>query len=131
LWLQSPQLNKLIWLRAVQSAQPNLSMADLGDLIVALPPKREQMRILDWLNARSGQFGTGIDTAKQEIDRIREYRTRLIADVVTGKLDVRGVELSPEDEAMEATALYAEQAPDEAPEEEELGTTEEDANADE
>ena len=34
----------------------------------------------------------------REIDLIREYRTRLIADVVTGKLDVRGVELPPLDE---------------------------------
>jgi hypothetical protein len=31
--------------------------------------------------------------ARRQIDLFREYRTRLIADVVTGKLDVRGVEL--------------------------------------
>ena len=32
-----------------------------------------------------------LDRLHREIDLIREYRTRLIADVVTGKLDVRGV----------------------------------------
>ena len=36
----------------------------------------------------------GIDRAQREIDLIREYRTRLITDVVTGKLDVR--DLSPD-----------------------------------
>jgi hypothetical protein len=36
---------------------------------------------------------------QREIDLLREYRTRLIADVVSGKLDVRGVELSAIDEA--------------------------------
>lgn len=36
--------------------------------------------------------------AVREIDLIREYRTRLIADVVTGKLDIRGVELPELDE---------------------------------
>ena len=30
-----------------------------------------------------------IDRARHEIELLREYRTRLIADVVTGKLDVR------------------------------------------
>jgi type I restriction enzyme, S subunit len=35
----------------------------------------------------------------REIDLIREYRTRLIADIVTGKLDVRGTELPELDEA--------------------------------
>ncbi len=33
------------------------------------------------------------EVAGREIDLVREYRTRLIADVVTGRLDVRGVEL--------------------------------------
>lgn len=36
---------------------------------------------------------------RRAIDLLREYRTRLIADVVTGKLDVRGVELPTLDEA--------------------------------
>ena len=30
-----------------------------------------------------------IDRARRQIELLREYRTRLIADVVTGKLDVR------------------------------------------
>jgi len=38
-----------------------------------------------------------IDTAHREIDFLREYRTRLIADVVTGKLDVHDVPV-PDDE---------------------------------
>ncbi|MGE3541761.1 MAG: restriction endonuclease subunit S [Candidatus Tectimicrobiota bacterium] len=37
--------------------------------------------------------------AQREIDLLREYRTRLIADVVTGKLDVRDVALPMLDEA--------------------------------
>ena len=39
---------------------------------------------------------------KLEIDLIREYRTRLMADVVTGKLDVRGVALPSVEEEAEA-----------------------------
>jgi|SwirhirootsSR2_FD_contig_51_361644_length_1654_multi_2_in_0_out_0_2 hypothetical protein len=39
------------------------------------------------------EFDDLINRTHREIDRLREYRTRLIADVVTGKLDVRSVEL--------------------------------------
>ena len=41
--------------------------------------------------------------AEREIELIREYRTRLIAEVVTGKVDIQDipVETAPEDEALE------------------------------
>jgi type I restriction enzyme, S subunit len=58
-----------------------------------------------------------IDRTQREIDLIREYRTRLIADVVTGKVDVRGavVSLPVEvgDEEMENGEAWAEDAEDE------------------
>ncbi len=99
LWLQSPRVRELIWLNAVQSAQPNLSMADLGNFLVPLPPKDEQNGILGWLEDRMVGLNLSIENARHQIDLLREYRTRLIADVVTGKLDVRDVELPAIDEA--------------------------------
>ncbi|HSH78904.1 MAG TPA: hypothetical protein VLA19_10280 [Herpetosiphonaceae bacterium] len=53
---------------------------------------------------------SAINRAQREIDLIREYRTRLIADVVTGKLDVRGVELPALDEAADLGSLDGELA---------------------
>jgi hypothetical protein len=47
------------------------------------------------------RFDRATDRAQREIDLIREYRTRLIADLVTGKLDVGGVELPEADETSE------------------------------
>ncbi len=41
------------------------------------------------LEAELTELHTAISRVEREIDLIREYRTRLIADVVTGKLDVR------------------------------------------
>lgn len=99
LWLQSPRIKELIWLNAVQSAQPNLSMTDLGNFLAALPPKNEQRDILEWLEDHLVGINSRIENARREIDLLREYRTRLIADVVTGKLDVRGAELPALDEA--------------------------------
>ena len=43
--------------------------------------------------------------AEREVDLIRDYRTRLIADVVTGKLDVRGLASAANDNITEAEGL--------------------------
>ena len=43
-------------------------------------------------------MATATTAAQRQTDLIREYRTRLIADVVTGKLDVRGVSVPDLDE---------------------------------
>ena len=60
-----------------------------GMIPVALPPREEQTRIMQGLEAELTELHTAISRVEREIDLIREYRTRLIADVVTGKLDVR------------------------------------------
>jgi type I restriction enzyme, S subunit len=63
---------------------------------VLLPPLHEQQQILSYFKEQLTTVGGTVDRTIREIDLIREYRTRLIADVVTGKVDVRGVELPPE-----------------------------------
>jgi type I restriction enzyme, S subunit len=42
-----------------------------------------------WTIANTASADSAIHQARREIDLLREYRTCLIADVVTGKLDVR------------------------------------------
>jgi type I restriction enzyme S subunit len=59
----------------------------------AFPPKNEQEMISSHLDATLADLDRAIEKANREIDLLREYRIRLITDVVTGKLDVRGVEL--------------------------------------
>lgn len=49
-----------------------------------------------------------ITRTQREISLIREYRTRLIADVVTGKVDVRGVAVELAEEVEEIEAAEAE-----------------------
>jgi len=59
----------------------------------AIPPLSEQQAIVKHLDAVAADTSQVSDRAKREIELMQEYRTRLISDVVTGKLDVRGVEL--------------------------------------
>ena len=63
----------------------------LLDTLVFLPPPPEQAAILDFFERTAVASGRSIDGTCRQIDLLQEYRTRLIADVVTGKVDVRGV----------------------------------------
>lgn len=56
---------------------------------VPIPSVEEQDSILRTIELEAGIVDAAIQRARREIDLIREYRTRLISDVVTGKLDVR------------------------------------------
>ncbi|TQE99655.1 MAG: restriction endonuclease subunit S [Spiribacter salinus] len=69
-----------------------------------LPPVGEQRAIADHINGKCAEIGKAITRAEREIDLIREYRTRLISDVVTGQVDVRGIEV-PEVTEEELQAL--------------------------
>jgi type I restriction enzyme S subunit len=64
-------------------------MADIGALTIVLPPLLEQVAIVNGIREQTTDFDTAIDRNQREIDLLREYRTTLTADVVTGKLDVR------------------------------------------
>jgi len=70
--------------------QSNLNPTRYGRLHIALPPKNEQQAILQVLQQETERLVAGIIAARREINLLHEYRTALIADVVTGKLDVRG-----------------------------------------
>jgi type I restriction enzyme S subunit len=58
-------------------------------LPIIQPPTEEQQRIVESIQGESSELDTTISRLECEIELLREYRTRLVADVVTGKLDVR------------------------------------------
>ncbi|AUG53491.1 restriction endonuclease subunit S [Thalassospira marina] len=59
-----------------------------------LPDIHEQNEIEIRCKEETAVFDKAIEKAQSEISLVREYRERLIADVVTGKLDVRGIEIT-------------------------------------
>ena len=58
---------------------------------LALPERDEQDRLVDGIENTTKGHGTAIAVAKRSIAYLAEYRTRLVADVVTGRVDVRAV----------------------------------------
>ncbi len=68
-----------------------ISQESVGNHKICLPPYSEQVAIVERLDETIAEIDMVIVGANREISLLREYRTRLIADVVTGKLDVREV----------------------------------------
>jgi type I restriction enzyme S subunit len=74
---------------AYGGGQPNVNAEVVRSLRIGLPPAEEQERILGSVADSTGHLDITISRLEREIELLREYRTRLVADVVTGKLDVR------------------------------------------
>ncbi len=68
---------------------------------VYLPNIREQGTVVEHLDRATADIDAAKDRARRQVELVDEYRTRLIADVVTGKLDVREVAAQLPDEADE------------------------------
>jgi type I restriction enzyme S subunit len=71
------------------TAQRVLNLGDLRLFLVCVPPRPEQDTIAAALSQRTRAISLAMRSARMTIERMREYRSRLIADVVTGKVDVR------------------------------------------
>ena len=86
------------------AAQPGISVEKIQNLRTALPSYEEQVAIVSHIERETTTIDYTITRAQREIELMREYRTRLIADVVTGQVDVRGIEVPEVAEESEADA---------------------------
>jgi len=78
-----------ITLASQGSTVSHFNMSDIGLLPLLLPPIEEQREIVKSIVEQTAGLTTTITRLEREIDLLREYRTRLISDIVTGKFDVR------------------------------------------
>lgn len=80
-------LDYTIWVSG--SAQPKLTQEALMNIHLIEPPINEQNLIADFIQSQTTQIDTTITKTLQEIELLKEYKTALISEVVTGKVDVR------------------------------------------
>jgi hypothetical protein len=113
------------------AGQQRVSQDFVANFRVPVPLPDEQDEIVQHIERETRRFRNAISTAEHEINLIREFRTRLIADVVTGKLDVRHLAPPPgETELGEIDVIDAEETLDELEGAEEGDIAEEALNAD-
>jgi type I restriction enzyme S subunit len=72
----------------------SISASAIAATPIALPPLDEQEAIVEYIDRESRLIDETISRAQREIELIQEYRTRLVADVVTGQVDVRGLTIA-------------------------------------
>lgn len=89
LFLSTPEIQTEIYLSQNGSSREGLTLQSIRRLPVLVPPLEEQASIVAWASGKTKGIDSAIKRAEREISLIREYRTRLITDVVTGKFDVR------------------------------------------
>ena len=69
--------------------QPNISQEIIKSLRIPLPERNEQYAIITYLDHKTTKIDQTITKIEKQIDLLKEYRTALISEVVTGKIDVR------------------------------------------
>jgi type I restriction enzyme S subunit len=96
--IQSSAFVNRVAANSIGIAYPAIAETVLGRFHVAMPPSvAEQQRIVAHIKCESAPLDLAVEQAVNEIKLIREYRDRLIADVVTGQVDVRGWVPGPDD----------------------------------
>jgi len=91
--------------RGIVKDRNRLYWEDFKQISSPCPPLDEQIRIAEAIEENTRTINDGIGRTLAELDLLREYRTRLIADVVTGKLDVREAVADLPDDAQELEPL--------------------------
>ena len=91
--------NYLIRSTGITSSRLRLYPESFLNIPLLCPPNAEQAAIVECLDKATADIDAAIARARRQIDLVEEYRTRLIADVVTGKLDVREAAARLPDEA--------------------------------
>ena len=88
-FLSTPGMQREIQMEQSGASREGLTLDSIRHFKIALPPIAEQNAILSKTSLQLSRINTVINCARRQVELMREYRTRLIADVVTGKLDVR------------------------------------------
>lgn len=103
-WFKNLNYNSELLYYIFESGQPylglgkmgtqlNLNTDTVGNIPIPYMSNDEQQQIADYLDKKTAEIDSTINKFKVQIDKLKEYRQALITEVVTGKIDVRGIEI--------------------------------------
>jgi type I restriction enzyme S subunit len=105
----------MLSLSSIGATMANLNASVVARQHLPLPPPEEQEEIVLFVRGETKKVNTAISRLDSEITLLREYRTRLVADVVTGKLDVREAVVRLPDEELLPDLAAADDETDDLP----------------
>ena len=77
----------------IRVGQWDLQMDKMKEIPFIVPPADEQAAIVEYIKKTLPQYDVAIEKLTAEVETLEEYKAKLIADAVTGKIDVREVEI--------------------------------------
>lgn len=66
----------------------HISATDIGNILISIPPIKEQKEIADYLDHKCSEIESIISSKKQQLETLAEYKKSLIYEYVTGKKEV-------------------------------------------
>ncbi len=90
--LQCKPINVQFELCSLGVTRVGLGVYDMKSAKIPVPPISEQKEIFNFIQTETKKIAKTITTIEKEIALVEEYKTALIAEAVTGKIDVRGFE---------------------------------------
>ena len=75
--------------RGIRERSSDFRYDTLGKLFLPIPPYSEQQAIVEYIDEQVQKIDTSIINIRQQIEKLKVYKQRLISDAVTGKIDVR------------------------------------------
>ncbi|GAI58383.1 unnamed protein product [marine sediment metagenome] len=73
---------------SVGVSYPAINASEIGDLFAWYPDKEEQTQIVQYIETETALINTKAEKTKKLIELLKEYKTALISEVVTGKVKV-------------------------------------------
>lgn len=77
----------------IRVGQWDLQMDKMKEIPFIVPPADEQVAIVEYIKKTLPRYDVAIEKLTAEVETLEEYKAKLIADVVTGKIDVRDAEI--------------------------------------
>ena len=87
--LLSSYLSEQLINKAISSAQPKLNKEDVRSCIIIIPALSDQAEIVNFIESRTTKIDATIGEIQLQLQKLKEYKTAVISEVVTGKVDVR------------------------------------------
>jgi type I restriction enzyme S subunit len=91
-------------------AMPKVNRETLAEYKLPLPHAKEQKAIVEFIATRTSDIDDELTRIERSMEQVRAYRQGLISAVVTGKVDVRQVEVSAIDETIRGSEVELEEA---------------------
>ncbi|AEK19514.1 restriction modification system DNA specificity domain-containing protein [Methanococcus maripaludis X1] len=89
-YLVSPAIKEQIYVRSKTTSVTNLHLDQIREFFISFPPIQEQTNIAQYLDKETEKIDKIIIKTEKNIELLKEYKTSLIHNAVTGKIDVRG-----------------------------------------